>query len=195
MIARAWPLALAASLLTLAGAVRAQTDTFSVNAQYRGVVKKGFQSIGSGQLNYSGTPANFRITGSAEVNHPKQKGRVYQLTIDMSFQMGGGQIRYSSNRNRCNRGSEEALRKVEQVLPFVYLVKNGQIDEGTGASYVTPRGSFNLRSTNTQRNLEVTLDQGDAMVGKFFMAPGGRQLEKFRIPAGEDVVLSFVVNR
>lgn len=191
----------AAALIALGGqAALADTQNFTVNAQYRGMVKKAFTNIGSGELKDtgSGPGGSFRLTGHAHVDHPREKGRVYDLRIEMAFRQRGSTIEEVSNRNRCNPGSEEALRTTEKMMPFVHVAKWISPDRGSGTSITTPRGKFQVRLGETQRNLEVTVSEGDRMTGKFFMEPDNgqlpRRMEKFRITTRGGTVLSFVTS-
>ena len=184
----------AAVLAATAQLASADVDQFTVNAQYRGVVKKAFTSIGSGQLSDSGQAGGtFRIQGQAEVDHPKED-REYRMKIDMTFRQDGNSIREVANRSTANPGSEEALRTTMKILPFVHIAKWADPEQGEG-TYVTPRGRFSMRFARAERNLEASLYEGDRMVGKFFMSPDGgvpRKMEKFRIATRTGTMLSFV---
>ena len=154
-------LSIASALLTLAGAVQADTQNFNVNAQYRGMVKKAFTDIGTGWLSDNGGPTgNVRITGHARVDHPKEEGRVYDMKLDMTFNVKNGTIQEIANASRANPGSEEALKTTQKLLPFVHIAKWIKPDQSTGETYVTPRGTFKMRLSSTERNLEATLYVG-----------------------------------
>lgn len=185
-----------AACLVVGGAAYADTQSFTVNAQYRGVVKKAFRDIGTGTLTDTGAAqGEVRLSGHARVDHPKEEGRVYDMTIDMNLRIRGNQIQELSNRSRCNPGSEEALATTQKIAPFVHIAKWARSDGSTGQTFTTPRGTFNVRFAQTDRNLEVTLSEGERMVGKFFMDPGDnlpRKLEKFRITTKGGTVISFV---
>lgn len=189
---------LAASCFALAGAAWADTQSFTVNAQYRGMVKKAFRDIGTGTLTNTGSAqGNVRISGHARVDHPKEEGRVYDMTLDMNLRITGNQVQEISNNSRCNPGSEEALSTTQKIAPFVHVAKWAKSDQSTGQRFTTNRGTFNMRFAETDRNLEATLYEGERMVGKFFMEPGDnlpRKLEKFRITTSGGTVISFVSN-
>lgn len=187
------------SLLVLglvAPAARADVMEFTVNAQYRGLIKKSFPDIGGGRLTDTGKAAGeFRISGRADVTHPTEKGREYHMELDMSFSLEGGRLREMKNGSSCNKGAEQALRTTEKILPFVHVAKWASADKGEQLSYHTSGGSFTLKFGRTKRNLEATLLEDGQMVGKFFMFPGNglpRAMEKFRITTKQGTVLSFV---
>ncbi len=183
------------ALALAAGAALADTQSFQVNAQYRGMVKKAFTDIGTGELNDSGSNQSFRLSGRADVDHPRQEGKTYRLALDMAFRMHAGTIEEVANRSHCNPGSEEALNYTEKLVPFVHLVKNLPLEELNGATFTTPRGTFQVGIGHTERNTEATIYENGRMAGKFFLSNAEttpRQLEKFRITTKGGTVLSFV---
>ena len=177
-----------------AGAASAQTLLFNIDAQYRGIVKKSFNQIGSSQVSI--TPASngmFKVAGKGRVVHPKDKAKVYEFALDMDFQVRGNQVAYLKSKNSCKTGSEDLESEVAKLLPFMYLVTSlpqGQPEK----TVVTPHGTYTLRQAETQHGTEVTLHEGNALAGKFFLSRDSGQLalEKFRIPTGDNVVLNFV---
>jgi len=173
----------AAAFTALAGAAWADTQNFTVNAQYRGMVKKAFRDIGTGVLNDNGqATGDVHIQGHSRVDHPQQEGRVYDLNVDTNFRIQGNSIQELSDHSTCNAGSEEALKTTQKVAPFVHIAKWIKDDQSTGQTFTTPRGTFNLRLAQTDRNLEATLYEGEQMVGKFFMVAGRRAAPAREVP-------------
>lgn len=184
----------AAALAMAAGTACADQQSFIVNAQYRGVVKKAFTDIGNGELNDSGRGASFRVQGRADVEHPQQKNKRYHLDIDMAFRQAGGTIQETANNSRCNPGSEAALSTTEKLIPFAHIAKWLPEGEMGAQTFNTPRGTFTLSLAQTERNLEATITENGRMAGKFFLVGSSvpRRIEKFRITTHTGTVLSFV---
>jgi hypothetical protein len=179
-------------------ALAASADTFTVNAQYRGVVKKAFSNLGSSELNF--TPAGreqIRVTGTANVDHPKEEGRKYRMRYDMTLKIAPGSIQEVANRNSSNPGSEEALETTEKILPFVHVVKHVPIESAqVSLPYTTSDGDFTLDFAQAPGNLEATLRQNGETLAKFFLGANElstpRKIEKFRVTTKKGTVLSFV---
>ena len=175
-------------------ASQAQVVQFHVGAQYRGVVKKSFDSIGTAGIQIARRDdGGFRVQGSGKVTHPKEKSKVYEFAIDMQFRLNGEVVEYVSSKSSCNAGSEGLKTRIERLMPFLYLVR--ALPPGTAPRTVrTPHGSYALKYADLGQRLEVTVEEGRALVGKFFLAKdaSGLSLEKFRIPTKDDnVTLNF----
>jgi hypothetical protein len=185
------------SLVLATGAARAEMDRFSINAQYRGAVKKGFADIGSAGLQYRATPGGeFGVRGTGKVTHPKDSAKTYQFNVDMKFRVDGETVQYVGSNNSCNPGSEGIQAKMEKILPFVYLAKTLPARAAAERSFRTPHGAYQMKWVTTASRIEVTLLSGRDMVSKFFLAreagDGPHTIEKFRVPTKDNVVLSFV---
>ena len=176
-----------------AGAASAQVLQFNVDAQYRGVVKKSFNSIGSTSLRVTpGANGTFHVAGAGKVTHPQNKSKVYEFNLDMDFQLRGDRVAYVKSHNSCRTGSEDLEGEVAKLLPFVHLVTT--LASGASRTITTPHGTYTLRQAETPKYTEVTIDEGGSLAGKFFLTrdTGQLTLEKFRIPTGDNVVLNFV---
>lgn len=183
-----------AMLASLTVAAHAQVIQFQIGAQYRGVVKKSFDSIG--QANIQIVPDSggaFRVCGKGRVAHPKEKSKIYEFAIEMAFKLNGDVVQHLSTKSTCNAGSEGLKTRIERLLPFLYLVS--ALPPGKAPRTVkTPHGSYSLRYADVGPRLEVTVEEGRALVGKFFLGRDGSNLslEKFRIPTKDDnVTLNF----
>jgi hypothetical protein len=177
-----------------AATTEAQVIQFQVGAQYRGVVKKSFDSIGSAGIQIAKRPdGGFRVQGSGRVTHPKEKAKVYEFSVDMQFRLNGEVVEYVSSTSSCNAGSEGLKTRIERLMPFLYLVS--AMPAGKGPKSVrTPHGSYSLKYADVGPKMEVTVEEGKALVGKFFLAKDGANLslEKFRIPTKDNnVTLNF----
>lgn len=177
-----------------AGAASAQVLQFQVDAQYRGAVKKSFNSIGTTGLKVSpGENGAFRIAGNGRVVHPKDKAKVFEFNVDMDFKLTGDKVEYLKSRNSCAAGSEGLRGRIEKLLPFLHLV--AALPPSTAPRTIsTPHGTYTLKEAVTAKHTEVTVEEGKNVTGKFFLSRDSGQvaLERFRIPTKDNVVLNFV---
>jgi hypothetical protein len=184
-------------LMTLLGVTGAQADRYTIEAQYRGIVRKSFPGVGTAGLEFvKGTDGAFHARGQGRVVHPQDKSKVFQLGLDMRFRVKGDAIEYVATKNSCAKGSEELQSTMERVLPFVHLVRELPRPAGNRRSVTTPHGNFTLVYGGAGPKLEITVQQGATQVGKFFLtdgAPGAVRLERFRIPGKDSVALQFTV--
>lgn len=177
-----------------AGAASAQVLQFQVDAQYRGAVKKSFNSIGTTGIKVSpGENGAFRIAGNGRVVHPKDKAKTFEFNVDMDFRLKGDRVEYLKSNNSCPAGSEGLKGRIEKLLPFVHLV--AALPSSAGPRTIsTPHGTYTLRESVTPKYTEVTVEEGRNLTGKFFLTRDAGQvsLERFRIPTKDNVVLNFV---
>jgi len=195
MIARSLFSCSLAMALTV-GTSTAQVSRFQIDAQYRGAVKKSFSSIGQAGLKWvPGADGTVRVNGEGRVNHPKERSKVYEFGLDMQFRVTGDSIQYLASRNTCNAGSEGLKSRIERILPFVYLVASVPVNGSRAPRlFRTPHGEYRMRYGETSNHVEVTVEERNSQIGKFFLAKdaGTLYLERFRIPAKDNVVISFV---
>lgn len=179
-----------------AGAV---IEEYTLNAQYRGTVRKGFPDIGKGYGMYQPQrEGRFSVKLEGTVHDPEDKS-IYELHVDMDFEATGREVRELSNRSRYSSNAADYRDRVERVIPFVHLVKFTRPPADREERAYRFRGvDYTLRYMPTDRNIEATLYQADTMIGKFFLAKGAATplgIEKFRVPTEGNVVLSFVNSR
>lgn len=174
----------------------AQVQRFQVDAQYRGAVKKSFNSIGTTGIKVTpGANGSFKIAGQGRVVHPKDKAKVFEFNVDMDFQLSGNKVSYLKTNNTCAAGSEGLRSKIERLLPFLHLVAALPITP-EARTIQTPHGSYTVREAQTEKYTEVTVEEGENVTGKFFLTKENGQLniERFRIPTKDNVVLNFVAS-
>lgn len=199
-------LAVGIALLTAGAAVAASgiVETYTVNAQYRGGVKKGFQDIGSGKVAYESLgPTAFRMRVKGEVKHPEED-KEYAFQISERYQVSGSSIRETAvEKKSLNEHAKPHEGRITELIPFAYLVRRLPAPAATGGDpshSLSFRGqNYTLRYRDTERNREVELYRGESFLGKFFLEPGAdgnfARLEKFRLALPEeDLVISFVVS-
>lgn len=174
-------------------------ESYILNAQYRGGVKKGFPNIGTGTGRYlPGDQNQFEVKLDGKVENPDDH-RLYEFRLDMAFRMIGNNIQVVRNGNHYSDNADDYKDRVEKVIPFVHLVKFSPMPrqgEEPARSFRYKGEEFSLRYVYTEKHVEASLYEQDNLVGKFFMTRDQRQLplsfEKFRVPTPGDVVLSFV---
>lgn len=196
-------LALAVALASAGSAAAAGlVEDYSVNAQYRGAVKKGFQDIGSGKAAYEPLGgAAFRVKVKATVRHPKED-KEYAFNISQSYLVSGNAIRATATEKmELNATALPHERQITELLPFAYLARTLPVPADTGGersrSFSFNGQTYVLRYSNTERDHEVSLYRGSEPLGKFFLQPERTgqfaQLEKFRILLpSDDLVVSFI---
>ena len=194
-----------ATCITMGGALSAHAagwvETYAVNVQYRGTVKKGFADLGDGKVAYEPLEGRaFRVRARAEVRHPDD-GRVYAFKLYESFEVTGDTVRsVAVERRQLNEHAKPHEEKITEVIPFAYLVRvlaPPPVQGDPSRTYDYRNTRYTLRYRHTERHVEVDLYRGDTFVGKFFLLrDGGRvaRLDKFRIPIPEEhLVISFIV--
>jgi hypothetical protein len=188
-------IALAALVSIIPDGCQAQGIRFQIDAQYRGTVKKSFNSIGDAALNVrAGTGGDFKVGGTARVTHPKDHQKVYQVSLDMNFRLRGDTVEYKSAHNSCNAGSEGLMSGIQKLLPFVYLVTSLPANAHGPRDIKTPHGTYTMNCYSVGPRIEVTIEKEQNLAGKFFLnrSTDGWAIERFRIPAKDHVVLNFV---
>lgn len=172
----------------------AQTDRFAIDAQVRGLVKRDFNDIGTGELTYvSMRNAGFRIQGSGRVSHPIDASITFEYSVDMQFRLKGNTLQCVSKKNTSNEAGKELLSGIERIVPFVYLVKMLPRSP-KGYTITTPSGTYSL--VYNSNGTEVGLARDKVDVGRFFIRPTARglaQLQRFRISRSSGTNLIFTV--
>lgn len=177
-------------------------ESYHVNAQYRGTVKKGFQDLGSGKVSYESLGrGSFRVRAMGNVTHPREP-KEYAFNIHQRFDVSGNTIRLTATEKKeLNRNAAPHERRICEVIPFSYLVRYISPPSGDGDPshrFTLGQLEYTLRYRRTERHIEAELYRGDVFLGKFFLrADAGwrpAELEKFRIALPEeDMVVSFIV--
>jgi hypothetical protein len=178
-----------------------EIDEFTVNAQYRGAIKKSFKDVGDGKIEYMKTGEDtFRIRVTGLITNPDSREK-YDLDLDMSFDLDGSRVEVSENRNRFDDRTEWSRKRIERTLPFLYLVR-ARLPDGRRATtreYFYKGRLCTIRYGQTERNLEASIYDRDELVGKVFLNRASKgsfaQMEKFRVPAQDDVMVSFIIDR
>jgi hypothetical protein len=200
-------LAVGFALAVISGTAMAASgvvETYTVNAQYRGGVKKGFQDLGTGKVSYESIgPSAFRVRVKGEVRHPDQN-KEYTFNISERYQISGNSVRETAvEKKQLNEHAKPHEQRITELIPFAYLVRQLPAPADTGGDTsraLSYRGQqYTLRYRDTEKNREVELYRGESFLGKFFLEPGASgnfaKLEKFRLALPEeDLVVSFVVS-
>lgn len=176
-------------------------DEFTVNAQYRGAIKKSFKDVGGGKIEYMTTGKDdFRVRVTGLITNPDTNEK-YELDLDMTFSLDGSKVNVSENRNRFDESTEWTRARIERTLPFLYLVRAYVPDgrRGMTREYFYKGRVCTIRYGQTERNLEASVYDRDELIGKVFLKRSGKgplaHMEKFRVPAPDDVMVSFIVDR
>lgn len=177
------------------------TDKFTVNAQYRGAVKKALKGIGNGTVDYIPMGENeYKVTVHGDVRHPEDN-KVYEFQVSQSFKLTGNKLELLGEDKNLNEHALEQERYIIQVVPFAFLARFlPPPSAGTDPvrTFLFENARFDLRYRKTEKQYEIELFKDDENVGKFFLAttwkPGNEGFEKFRIPfPREQIMVSFVV--
>lgn len=179
-------------------------EDYTVNAQYRGGVKKGFRDLGTGKAAYEPMGGSaFRVRVKGHVKHPDEP-KEYTFELSGRYQLSGNAIReLGVDKKKMNDHAARHEQRITELVPFAYLVRQLPAPAGNGGERsrsLTFRGqTYTLRYRDTERNREIDLYRGESFLGKFFLVSGSSggfaRLEKFRLALPEeDLVVSFVVN-
>lgn len=179
-------------------------ENYTINAQYRGGVKKGFQDLGSGKVAYESLGGSaFRVKVKGDVRHPNED-KEYSFRIYEKFSLAGNSVRLDGvEKKELNEHAAPHEARITELLPFAYLVRRLPAPAATGGDASRTLSfngqSYTLRYRTTETNTEVDLLRGDTQMGKFFLQPGTSggfaKLEKFRMPLpAEELVVSFVTS-
>lgn len=179
--------------------VRESSETYDVGAHYRGTVKKSFHHLGTGTLAFQTLARDrFRVTLDAKVKHPKSN-ELLECRIQREYKLDGKNIRKVAEDDWFNKEAAAHKKRFIDCVSLGYVVKWFTPRDATGS---VPPLKFNLDKQTYEvtyvpgpRWLEATLRSGDGIVGRFFLtaAVGGvRPVDKFRIHAKDELVVSFV---
>lgn len=174
-------------------------ERYQLNAQYRGGIKKGFPEIGSGNVSFHRLgEREFRVRLKGSVEHPDNH-QIYSLELSMWFRLEGATVVDVRDDNRYNERAEEYRERVERMIPFIYLVKFLPVPvagDEPSRRYRYRGKEYSIRYVRTRNRIEATVYERDDVVAKFFILPSPRDVpllfEKFRVPAEQDLMLSFV---
>ena len=185
----------AAFLVLAASSVWAATESFVIDAQYRGIVSKSFPAIGSATVTAVETaPGVMRFVACGQATHPRDK-RQFQTTVEMSVRVAGDRLDVLRSSQQSRPGSEQFAGQIQDVVPILEAVRRGLATDPV-MTLDTPGGPVKLERHTTATGVEVTAQRGPEFVGKFFFTRqgAGMHLDRFRVPAPEDnVTLNFVV--
>ena len=179
-------------------------EEYSVNAQYRGAVNKGFRQLGTGSASYESLGGSaFRVRAKGEVKHP-ENDKIYQFDIAQTFRVNGDSVSLTgTEKKQINAAAAPHESRISELIPFAYLVRlmPAPDEGGDPVRTLSYRGqTYALRYRNAEGRTEVDLYKGDSLVGKFFMAGplvAGRpaRVSKFRINIPEEkLMVSFITS-
>ncbi|MBI4870234.1 MAG: hypothetical protein HY814_01555, partial [Candidatus Riflebacteria bacterium] len=177
-------------------------EEYSVNAQYRGTVKKAFMDIGQAWVSFDTKSASdFGIRASGSVTDPENRARKYELDLDADFRRNGNTIDRLADRSKFNSEAEKHRDRVLKDLPFIYIAKYTPFPPVTSrdTTWTLNGQDFVVRHVRADGGeVQVTLLERGGMIGKIFLEPDEaipHTIKKFRVMGTNDVVLSFVSSR
>lgn len=174
---------------------------FSINAQYRGGVKQGFQDLGCGTAFDTVVSGNERrIVFHACVSHPEKKGKYYAMRMDLCFNQAPGQI--TTTRNNYAWFNEDfpadqrdQVKDMVQLLPMIF---SGELLASPVPAININRSQFQIQLLLAKNGrggeMNLKLVGREPVEGKFFFErnPTGQfTLTKFRLKKGK-ISTSFV---
>lgn len=173
------------------------TEKYQVNAQFLDpAIKKNISKIGEGTVAYTTAPDNkFGVKVLGRVQSPRD-GKIYDFDVDIDYAANGKAISQVANRSKYAASVQEFRSRIENVVPFVYLVryrKPGQ--DGAEETYRFRGSEFTLRTAVTEQNVEVGLYEEHSLIGKFFLPKDAKKeqaFDKFRLPTAGKISLTFV---
>lgn len=177
-------------------------EAFEVGAQYRGVAKKTFHELGTGKLGFrTVTPDTFAVTLEARVKNPDTQ-EIIECKIQRQYKLAGKSIRKVSENDWFNQAGEKHKKRFIDCVSLGYLVKWATPRDDKGPfrelTYNLDGTTYGFTYAKPEKWLECTIRGKDGVIGKFFMYPpagGVRPVDKFRIFARDQLVVSFVQKR
>lgn len=180
-----------------------QEVLFTINAQYRGGVTKSFEDLGEGHMAYIPMGnSRFRLDGEFSIRHPKEKDKIFQVYIDMTFEQVGDRIDVIEDLNDYNNEARGLKRRIERAVPFIYLLKFFPLDQTAGKKLQVRYRSqnYHIEYGKPSRYIEASVYEHRELVTKAFFHRDpskktiGNKFHKFRVPSPtKGVMLSFVM--
>jgi hypothetical protein len=169
----------------------ANTESYTIDAQYRGGISIEFPRIGDTTLSFfERTDGAVHSTGRALARHPRDKNKVYEITLDLLFRLDGNRVTILRSGSTSNATGDSLRERIEKILPFLHLARKLPPGEKMGPRwYFTKHGAYEVSAEQIGGTREVLLQQGPREVGKFFL--DGARLARFRIPTKDNIVLDF----
>lgn len=173
---------------------------FTVNAQYRRGLRKGYRGIGEGKVRFVPEGGNkFTVVTNANIRHPEEKGTVYDWSMDMQFMVDGNRVYPMKKDNRFNHHSQEYSDNIEKTVPFVYLSKYTPVPEGKGEreeTWYVGAVEYKMLYRTIGKSYQAELYEGKEQIAKFFLHRGDSvpyEMEKLRFTTALGTVISFVL--
>lgn len=174
-------------------------ETYDVGAHYRGTVKRSFHNLGAGTLSFKTLDRDrFQVRLEANVKHP-QKQEQLECKIVREYRLDGKTIRKVSENDWFNQAASAHKKRFIDTVSLGYIVKwfTPRDDKGRVApiKFNVDKATYEITYERGQKWLEATLRSGEGIVGRFFLTPavgGVRPVDKFRIHAKDELVVSFV---
>lgn len=175
------------------------SEAFDVGAHYRGTVKRSFHNLGSGSLTFKTLARDrFQVRLEANVKHP-QKQEQLECRVVREYRLDGKTIRKVSENDWFNQSAAAHKKRFIDTVSLGYIVKwfTPRDDKGSIApiKFNVDKATYEITYERTPKWLEATLRSGEGIVGRFFLTPavgGVRPVDKFRIHAKDELVVSFV---
>lgn len=179
--------------------VKETTETYDVGAHYRGTLKKSFHHLGTGTLAFRTVARDrFQVTLEAHVKHP-QSQELLECKVQREYQLEGRSIHKVSEKDWFNQAASGHKKRFVDCVALGYVVKWFTPRDGKGAiqplKFNLDKQTFEITYVAEKRWLEATLRSADGVVGRFYLTPavgGVRPVDKFRIHAKDQMVISFV---
>lgn len=173
------------------------TEKYQVNAQFLDpAIKKNISKIGEGTVTYTTTPGNkFGVKVLGRVQSPRD-GKIYDFDVDIDYAANGNAVSQVANRSKYAASVQEFRSRIENVIPFVYLVRYRKLGQDGAEETFRFRGAeFTLRTAVGEQNVEVGLYEEHSLIGKFFLPKDAKKeqaFDKFRLPTAGKISLTFV---
>jgi hypothetical protein len=177
------------------------SEVYEVGAQYRGGMKKTFKELGRGVLSCATiAPDRFAVALEATVRHPRTD-ELLELSIDREYRLDGDRVRKVRENDQFNAAAQRHRKRFIDTVALAYLVKwhtpRTHAGPWPARTYRIDGHRFSFGYAPSGRWLEATLRGPDGIVGKLFLRShdgGVRPIDKFRVHAREDLIVSFVKN-
>lgn len=170
---------------------------FEINAQYRGGVKKGFDSLGCAIAFFPKGGANRQVIMHACVKHPDKKNSYIAFRVNVEYSVQGNQVKTLKTQYSDFEGLDgNHTEQVKDMIIFLGLTRDGSLVD-------MEKGELNVNGTNLaiqskflgkRHEFWVERPGKPPLDGKFFSKVDGEKsltLDKFHLRR-DKISVSFV---
>jgi len=174
-------------------------DRFYVNAVYEGSVRKSFDKVGFGDIDYIPLERDhYQVKSRVELKNPQDDAQ-YQFKINMVFKQEGQKVSLIKSKNKYNEPSMTYSDEIEKAVPFFYFMKflpPPGSNEEQSHRFEYGESRYVIRYRRDPNQIEATIYADDELVALGLIDPRYKdrfnKLNEVRVPEG-DVMIRFMI--